>query len=334
MTLMRIVLECEDTPRNRQLADRLFDNVRGRIANPDYADGLPVTRSLDHPDEMSKVIDTIPVTGMHIADTSANPTDAPTIADLTTAVTKTMNRLTECANLPHDWDSYGASTPTTVAINTARQVLAAIRATAAIDPGMRHLNTTPTPPGGIQFEWHVNGWSVEIEIDPAGRIDTWAYDHNGNTFAYPPDDTPTPPGRVPVGPWMRMGCGCLVKESRPDGFTIDPQQPRVCGRHLSGHPASLYPSPQGMAMVPVSYHDTEDDAKAAPLPRADEDAVGFAAELTADARIRAHLAAYGYTPGLFVVVGRHTPADWAHFRVWRDPAAPGGWAGKLTGKQP
>jgi hypothetical protein len=147
-----------------------------------------VTRSLDDPYEMGKVTGTITVTRMYIPDDSANPTDAPTVDDITAVFDRSMARINECAALPPDWDSYGANTPTTSAVDTARQVLAAVRATAAIDPGMRYLNTVPTPDGGIQFEWHVNGWSVEIEVTPTGSVQTWAYDHNGNTFTYPPED--------------------------------------------------------------------------------------------------------------------------------------------------
>lgn len=72
--------------------------------------------------------------------------------------------------------------------------------------------------------------------------------------------------RVTVGPWVRTACGCVWRESRPDGFRIDPTEPRACGTHRATDPASLTPSPQGMAVVPVTYHDTDTAALNAPVP--------------------------------------------------------------------
>ncbi len=57
------------------------------------------------------------------------------------------------------------------------------------------------------------------------------------------------------GEWVKAACGCIWRESRPTGSIPDADQPRACGLHRADHPASLYPSPQGMAMVPVTYHD-------------------------------------------------------------------------------
>lgn len=38
---------------------------------------------------------------------------------------------------------------------------------------------------------------------------------------------------------------------------MDPTEPRACVVHRADHPASVRPSPQGMAMVPVTYHDEQ-----------------------------------------------------------------------------
>ncbi len=62
-----------------------------------------------------------------------------------------------------------------------------------------------------------------------------------------------------VGEWVAAACGCIWRESRPSGMLIDPDAPRACGTHYADHPASVRPSPQGMAMVPVTYHETQDD---------------------------------------------------------------------------
>lgn len=49
------------------------------------------------------------------------------------------------------------------------------------------------------------------------------------------------------------GCHCWWVESVPAGVVTDPEAPRVCSQHRSSHSASVYPSPQGMAMVRVTY---------------------------------------------------------------------------------
>ena len=49
------------------------------------------------------------------------------------------------------------------------------------------------------------------------------------------------------------GCHCWWVESVPAGVVTDPDAPRVCSLHRASHSASMYPSPQGMAMVNVVY---------------------------------------------------------------------------------
>lgn len=65
---------------------------------------------------------------------------------------------------------------------------------------------------------------------------------------------PVSPLDAGLGPWVKAACGCVWHELRPEGTRLDPDEPRACGRHRADHPASLYPSPQGMAMVDVTYH--------------------------------------------------------------------------------
>jgi hypothetical protein len=62
-------------------------------------------------------------------------------------------RLAELADLPEDWNGYGAKRITLEALDTAAQLI-----------------FTPTSPGGVQIELHVKGASVEVEIGPDGRI--------------------------------------------------------------------------------------------------------------------------------------------------------------------
>lgn len=49
------------------------------------------------------------------------------------------------------------------------------------------------------------------------------------------------------------GCGCWWVEYVPADFSMGPDEPRVCAKCRSSHPASVRPSPQGMAMVRVAY---------------------------------------------------------------------------------
>ena len=47
-------------------------------------------------------------------------------------------------------------------------------------------SVTPTPEGGLQFEWHEAGWDIEIEVEPDGSVETWGQHlHNGATFHGP-----------------------------------------------------------------------------------------------------------------------------------------------------
>lgn len=61
-------------------------------------------------------------------------------------------KVADLAGLGHNWDSYGAAPPT-------NEALAILRNTAVV----------PTKDGGVQFEWHVNGWEVELEFGFDGR---------------------------------------------------------------------------------------------------------------------------------------------------------------------
>lgn len=71
----------------------------------------------------------------------------------------------------------------------------------------------------------------------------------------------TGPVAEPVRVIVVAACGCRWRESRPPGFRIDPDAPRVCTMHRPDHPAAVGTSPQGMAMVPVQY--LPDDGSAA-----------------------------------------------------------------------
>lgn len=57
------------------------------------------------------------------------------------------------AALQSDWDGYGAA-PLTY---EAKKVI-------------EGMSVVPTNSGGVQFEWHTEGWDVEVEFDPDGSV--------------------------------------------------------------------------------------------------------------------------------------------------------------------
>ena len=61
-------------------------------------------------------------------------------------------RIGELARLEENWDSYGGKPPTDKAMKVATG-----------------LNAVPTSEGGIQLEWHVNGWDIELAFDANGE---------------------------------------------------------------------------------------------------------------------------------------------------------------------
>ncbi len=63
--------------------------------------------------------------------------------------------------LPHDWDSYGAPPIDFSYVTKAIQVLVEVMEHNTPAPSV-----VPTSRGGIQFEWHMLGLDVEIEIEP------------------------------------------------------------------------------------------------------------------------------------------------------------------------
>lgn len=61
------------------------------------------------------------------------------------------------------------------------------------------------------------------------------------------------PTDEPVRVLVLGGCGHWWRESRPATVKIRPDQPRVCTQCKPDHPAAVGTSPQGMAMVRVTY---------------------------------------------------------------------------------
>lgn len=52
-----------------------------------------------------------------------------------------------------------------------------------------------------------------------------------------------------------LGCGHWWRESRPEGLTVDPDQPRVCVLCKPSHQHAVGASDQGLGMFKVVYLD-------------------------------------------------------------------------------
>jgi hypothetical protein len=81
-------------------------------------------------------------------------------------------RLDELAALPEDWDSYGAPPPSATAIRHARRILLALtEQTDLLDRiAVNPSHIAPLPSGGVQLEWVGSPVSIEVEIDPEGKL--------------------------------------------------------------------------------------------------------------------------------------------------------------------
>jgi hypothetical protein len=63
------------------------------------------------------------------------------------------------ANLPVDWDTYGAGPIGPLPIDAAKRFLHAITSPPSV---------VPSSNGGVQLEWHVHGWDIEVMFDEDG----------------------------------------------------------------------------------------------------------------------------------------------------------------------
>ena len=97
-------------------------------------------------------IDRAPVT------TSASP-QVPT---WTSAVVKRLNDL---LRLDHNWDSYGATKPSSNAAEALVKVLCDVARSDTPAPAV-----VPSPAGHFQAEWHRNGIDLELEVVTPTKI--------------------------------------------------------------------------------------------------------------------------------------------------------------------
>ena len=86
-----------------------------------------------------------------------------------------LDQLRHFANLPSDWDSYGAAPITDAAIRRAREVLGLVQAdftgklARVLGDSLRPFAVAPTASGGVQLEWRGPSGCLEVEISPAGE---------------------------------------------------------------------------------------------------------------------------------------------------------------------
>lgn len=74
-------------------------------------------------------------------------------------------KLEELSKLGNNWDSYGSEPITKAALDKAQLLLGALSGIQAIEPFV-----CPCSNGGLQLEWHRNGYDLEIEISPNGEV--------------------------------------------------------------------------------------------------------------------------------------------------------------------
>jgi hypothetical protein len=92
--------------------------------------------------------------------------------DMQTALAPIVQRIVGFAELERDWDSYGASPPTVVAIEAAARCLQVLVNAVAPEVGEKALPfwVAPVPNGGVQIEWRGSKAALEVEIGPAGQL--------------------------------------------------------------------------------------------------------------------------------------------------------------------
>lgn len=74
------------------------------------------------------------------------------------------------ADLKEDWDSYGASPISQVAIDRAKEALNVLR-------GLTY-HIAPLPDGGVQLEWKSEHYYLEVVVEEDGEIHFFARQQN------------------------------------------------------------------------------------------------------------------------------------------------------------
>lgn len=88
--------------------------------------------------------------------------------ELQIAVSNALKRLQEFADLPEDWDSYGASPISRTAVDRSRSLMLDIadRVWRSNQLSATPSFLAPVADGGVQLEWDGRGGHLEVEIGP------------------------------------------------------------------------------------------------------------------------------------------------------------------------
>lgn len=79
---------------------------------------------------------------------------------------RVLERIAHLGTLSDDWDSYGGRPVELKTLVAGLLLLAEILPADAADPAV-----VPSSAGGVQFEWHVAGIDLEIELEPEAEIE-------------------------------------------------------------------------------------------------------------------------------------------------------------------
>jgi hypothetical protein len=81
-------------------------------------------------------------------------------------------RLDDVAQLPDDWDSYGAARPTVRATSVGHELLTMLWRRLANSIGEEAVPwmIAPIADGGVQIEWRGGNRAIEVEVSPVGQL--------------------------------------------------------------------------------------------------------------------------------------------------------------------
>ena len=84
----------------------------------------------------------------------------------------TLERLSELAKLPPDWDADGSPPPSSIAIAEACRLLVAVYEAAAPTAAQSVLpfHLAPVPGGGVLLEWRGANEEIEVDVGVDGGI--------------------------------------------------------------------------------------------------------------------------------------------------------------------
>lgn len=97
-----------------------------------------------------------------------------------------LRRIAQLADLPPDWDSYGADRLSGEAIVHARELLQAVNAAfgGAYGQNVQPYAIAPLNDGGVQLEWRGPAAEIEVEISYDGRLGYLFIDKRGGDRSF------------------------------------------------------------------------------------------------------------------------------------------------------